>query len=79
MHFSIIPNVFSFVVISLSTTISKIIPPNSSPFCLIILREYSSYSALRRDYDEGEKADDLAERIRNELVMRSEESWENQD
>jgi hypothetical protein len=35
------------------------------------LREYSSYSALHRNYEEGGKADDLYESLREELEMRS--------
>lgn len=35
------------------------------------LREYSSYSALYREYDDAERADELQERIKEELQVRS--------
>ncbi|OHT08099.1 hypothetical protein TRFO_23561 [Tritrichomonas foetus] len=35
------------------------------------LREYSSYSALHRNYDDAERSDKLQERIKEELKMRS--------
>jgi hypothetical protein len=40
------------------------------------LREFSSYSALKRNYEEGGKADRLYELLREELEMRSSELWE---
>jgi hypothetical protein len=39
------------------------------------LREYASYCALLRNYDEGERANDLARRVRNDLTLRSDEPW----